>query len=101
QTGRPTWIERAVDSTGWPIVRLEYARRSINYESHEFLETEWFDGLLWHSVESSQDPSWAQVNFQLPLAAGNNAALKIRFRAVSKGQAERSEVDDVVVVGSL
>ena len=101
QAGKPSSITRAVDTTGWPNVTLEFSRESVNYEAHEFLRVEWFDGANWQPVEDSQDTDWGDMSFLLPAGAGNNGAFQIRFQANSKGKNERSNIDDVVVRGSL
>jgi len=101
QAAKPTSIEKAVDTTGWPTVIVSWSRRSKNYEAQEFLTVEWFDGSTWQLVDASQDTTWGDVSFVLPAGAGNNPAFQVRFSTNAKGKAERSDLDDVKVVGSL
>lgn len=101
QVGKPTWIRRAVDTTGWNTISVSYSRRSRNYEAHEFLTVEWFDGSQWNALDVSQEPTWSEVSFLLPPGAGNNPAFELRFSASSKGKGEWSDLDDVRVLGSL
>jgi photosystem II stability/assembly factor-like uncharacterized protein len=101
QTGKATWIRRAVDTSGWNTVTVSYSRRSRNYEAHEFLTVDWFDGVDWQVIDVSQDAIWGEVSFILPPAAGNNPAFELRFSPSSKGKGEWSDLDDVVVAGSL
>jgi len=101
KAGKPTWIRRAVDTSGWNTITVSYARRTRNYEAHEFLTTEWFDGAAWRSFDVSHDTDWGEVSFVLPQGAGDNPAFELRFSASSKGKGEWSDLDEVRVVGSL
>jgi hypothetical protein len=97
---RTTWIERAVDTSGYPVIRLEYSRRTQNLDANEFLHVEWWSGSGWQPVESTSSTSWADKTFFLDSAAGNNPAFRIRFRTDANMKNERGDVDNVRVVGS-
>ncbi len=101
QTGKPTWISRAVDTTGWNTVQVRYSRRTKNYEPAELFTGEWFDGTTWQLFDASQDSQWGELSFILPAGAANNPLFELRFSATSKGKKEWSDLDDVVVTGSL
>jgi len=96
---RTSWIERAVDTAGFPTIRFEYSRRTQGFEASERLFVEWWDGAAWQLVESTSANSWADQAFILDAAAGNNPAFRIRFRTNANLNSELGDVDDVRVVG--
>lgn len=95
-----TWVERAIDTTGYATIRVEYARRTNNYVAGELLRVQWWDGGSWNPIESTSEVAWGDVSFTLPLAAGNEAAFKLRFRTNSHRKGGRAELDAVRVFGS-
>jgi hypothetical protein len=95
-----TWIERAVNTSGFPTIRLEYSRRTQAFEASESLYVEWWDGAAWQLVESASSTAWADQIFLLDAAAGNNPAFRVRFRTNANLSNERGDVDNVRVVGS-
>jgi hypothetical protein len=94
-----TWIETTVDTTGISNVRLSYARRTKKLDAGEMLMSEWWDGGSWLILEQTSTLSWSPVTFNLGPSAGNNPALKIRFRTIASENRERGDVDDVKVDG--
>lgn len=97
---RTTWIERAVNTSGYAVIRLEYSRRTQGLDSNERLHVEWWSGSVWQLVESTNSTSWADQVFVLDAAAGNNPAFRIRFRTDANLTNERGDVDNVRVIGS-
>jgi hypothetical protein len=95
-----TWIERAVDTSGYPVIRLQYSRRTQGLDANELLYVEWWNGSAWQLVEATSSTSWADQSFLLDAAAGHNPAFRIRFRTDANANNERGDVDNVRVVGS-
>jgi len=95
-----TWIERAVDTSGYAAIRLDYSRRTKGLDANELLYVEWWDGSAWQMVEATSSTSWADQSFLLDAAAGNNPAFRIRFRTDANMKNERGDVDNVRVVSS-
>jgi hypothetical protein len=93
-----TWVERAVNTTGFPVIRLEYSRRTAGYEASERLFVEWWDGAAWQLVESTGASAWGEQSVLLDAAAGNNAAFKVRFRTNANMNNETADVDNVRVI---
>ena len=93
-------FDRSVSTTGYGGVTIVCAQRSQNYESHEFLTLEWYDGSAWNTADQRQQKGWAERFTSLPAAAGNNSSFAVRLSCNAKGKQERSKVDNVVVVGN-
>ena len=94
------WIERAVNTAGFPTISLEYSRRTQGYDAGENLFVEWWDGTTWQLIESTSSGAWADQSFLLGSAAGNNPAFRIRFRTNANMNNELADVDNVRVIGS-
>ena len=94
---RKTWIERAVDTTGFSNVTFSYWRKTKNLASGEHMRVQWWDGSKWNTLEDATGTSWGQVTFSLPASADNNSNLKIRFRTNSNQKKGWGDVDDVTV----
>ena len=96
---RTSWIERAVDTTGYSSITLNYSRRTRNMDSDEFLTVEFWDGNGWQLVEETRSTSWADQSSSLA-GAGNRSDFRIRFRTNANRNNERGDVDDVEVIGA-
>lgn len=101
QAGQEAWLERTVDTLGWNAVAVGFHSRSNGYEPGEFLFLEWWDGSAWQVAAQTQAGSWSETSVALPPAAAGQAALRLRLRTNALGQAERTDVDEFLVVGSL
>lgn len=101
KSGKITSMTRSVDTTGWNRIWVGLSHRSKDYEAHEYLTGEWFDGSIWHAFNVSQDGAWLDPTFLLPGQAGNNPAFQLRITASSKGKSEWSDLDDVIVRAGL
>jgi hypothetical protein len=95
-----TWVERAIDTSGFATIQFNYWRRTLRMESGEELFVEWWDGSAWILVESTNATNWVNQSFTLPAAAGNNPDFKIRFRSIASQANEKGDFDDVEVLGS-
>jgi hypothetical protein len=93
-------MERAVNTSGYSSIRLEYSRRTQALDANEFLFVEWWNGSAWQVVESTNSTSWADQVFVLDAAAGNNPAFRVRFRTNASHNNEQGDVDNVRVFGS-
>lgn len=92
-------FEKALSTLGYQDVGVEYARRTNNLGSGEFLFMEWFDGSVWTEVESTRSSVWGTNVAVIGGAADDNADFKIRFRVNGSGGKAQIMVDDVQIVG--
>ena len=99
---RAAWIERSVSTSGYTNIRLEYSRRTRNLDPGETFKIEFFDGLVWNTVETVGDTgnSWSDKNITLNTLADNNPSFKIRFTIAASQGKERGDLDDVRVFGT-
>ena len=96
---KSSWIERAVDTSGYADITLDYTRLTRNMDSGEAFHIEYWNGSSWINVESTTQTSWGSQSFALGGDAGNNGAFKIRFRTNANRNNERADLDDVEVIG--
>jgi hypothetical protein len=94
------YIERAIPTSGYSTVVLDYWRRSRNFDSGEGLTVEWFDGFLWNTVETVTTKAWGHTQVVLPILAGDNPNFKLRFRTNANQNRERGDVDTIQVIGT-
>lgn len=99
---RSSNIARAIDTTGFSTITLEYSRRTRNLDAGESFTIEWFNGFNWNTVENigNTNNAWSDISVQLPAGAGQNPFFQIRFRVNASQGRERGDVDDVRVTGS-
>ena len=97
-----TWIETPSFST------LGYSTVQINLAAHfrnntlgcEYLDFQWWNGSAWESYATVDKHAWDEYTFTLPSGAANNPSLRLRFVANAKGQKERGEVDNILIIGT-
>jgi hypothetical protein len=93
-----SWMEVAIDTTGYHSIQLKYARRTRSYDNGELLKVQWSDGNSWHTVEQTNDTSWGEIG-PVNLTPINGAAVIIRFETNANSTRESSRIDDVEVTG--
>lgn len=94
-----SWMEKSFSTLGYNTISLTVARRTSGYDAGEFLYIEWWNGTAWTALQQVNTTAYTSVTFNLPTAAGSNAAFKFRFRANANATNERGELDDVVLRG--
>ncbi|MDA1266605.1 MAG: M12 family metallo-peptidase [Planctomycetota bacterium] len=97
-----TWIEAPSFSTvGFTSVDISLAAHFRQNElACEYLDLQWWDGLAWVSYATVEQHSWAEYTFALPAGATENPDVRLRFQTNAKGQQERAEIDNLVVIGT-
>ena len=98
---KQTWIQAPpVDTTGWSGVRVDMnAHFRKNTLSCEYMDLQWWDGVVWQSAGIVETHAWAPYSFNLPAGALGNPALSLRLITNSKGKGEKAELDDFAVIG--
>jgi len=94
-------IQRTIDTTGYSKIVLRYWRKTKNYDAKEKLLVRWYDGSKWRTLENTQATDWGVLTYNLPAGAENNPNFAIRFKSKADEGKERSDVDSVLVTGSL
>lgn len=97
-----TWIESPSFSTvGYSSVQINLAAHFRNNTlGCEYLDFQWWNGSTWKSYATVEKHAWDKYTFSLPAGAANNPDLRLRFVTNAKGQKERGEVDDILVIGT-
>jgi len=94
-----TWMEKSFSTVGYNTISLSLARRTSGYDAGEFLYIEWWNGSAWATLGTVNTTAWATATFNLPTAAGSNAAFKFRFRSNANANNERGDIDAVSLSG--
>jgi hypothetical protein len=92
-------MERTISTVGFNTITLSVSRRSSGMDAGEFLYLEWWNGSAWTIAQQVNTTAWVTATFNLPAAAANNAAFKIRFRTNANANNERGDIDNVTVRG--
>ncbi len=98
-----TWIYTPSFSTmGFTTVNaLMHAHFRQNELNCEAMDVQYsVSGGAWVTFGSVETHAWNTYDFPLPMAAVNQADVRIRFITNAKGQKERAELDDFCVVGN-
>ena len=97
-----TWIEApSINTLGYSSVDISLAAHFRKNElSCEYLDLQWWNGLVWESYATVETHAWGEYSFSLPVGATENPDLRLRFQANAKGKQERAEVDDILVIGT-
>ncbi|MDP6938589.1 MAG: M12 family metallo-peptidase [Planctomycetota bacterium] len=97
-----TWIESpSISTVGYSSVQINLAAHFRNNTlSCEYLDLQWWNGSTWKSYATVEKHVWDEYTFSLPAGATNNPDLRLRFVTNAKGQKERGEVDDILVIGT-
>jgi len=95
------WIEKTVSTVGYADIHVKYARKTKGFDAkqEEFLFAEWsVDGSVWHTLEATQDGSWAVPDMVCDPGADNNPDFRVRFR--TNTDKEEAYIDDVEIAGT-
>jgi len=96
-----TWMEKAIDTTGFTGIHVKYYRRTYAFDSGEYLYVEYYDGNQWNELEAAQTNDWGSQQDKLcGSGADNNSSFKIRFRTNANKTNECAYVDLVEVTGT-
>ena len=97
-----TWIESpSINTVGYSSVEIQLAAHFRKNElGCEFLDLQWWNGSAWASYATIEAHPWAEYAFTLPAGAAGNPNLRLRFRTNAKGQKERAELDNLLVIGT-
>jgi hypothetical protein len=97
-----TWIEApSINTVGYSSVVVSLTARFLKNElACEYLELQWWDGVIWESCGTIENHGWAEYTFTLPVGATQNSNVRLRFQTNAKGRKERAEIDDIVVIGT-
>ncbi|MFT5150364.1 MAG: hypothetical protein ACI841_000345, partial [Planctomycetota bacterium] len=93
------WIEKTLDTTGYSVITVKVWRRTKNYDANEGFRLRVHDGTSWTNIEEADEYGWGQLEVQLPASAGNNPALRVRFKSRGSQGNERGDIDSVVIYG--
>lgn len=92
-------IEKAISTSGYTNIQLEYDRRTIGYDPEDYFIVEWSDGSNWYTLESTQDSSWGHPVWSLPAGAENNPDFMIRFTGDADKNQDIANLDNVELSG--
>ena len=96
-----TWMEKAVDTTGFTGIHVKYYRMTYAFDSGEYLYVEYHDGSQWNELEATGATDWGSQQDKLcGSGADNNSSFKIRFRTNADKTNECAYVDLVEVTGT-
>lgn len=95
-------MERGISTSGRQGITFSYTRRLVGLDAADEFKVKWFDGSSWNILEqtlgsSVNDAGYVLKNFNLPVLANNNPALKIKFECTAGAVSEFCRVDNVVV----
>ena len=96
---KDAWVKRAVSTAGYTSIHVKYARKTVAYDSGEYLYVEWYDGTSWHELEATAETSWATKDWTCASGANDNANFVIRFLCNASGNDEYAYIDDIKVTG--
>lgn len=91
-------IEKYASTAGSNGIVVEYDRITLNYDSEDFFEVEWFDGEHWHLLEATQDTSWSHVSFSLSEGADDNPDFILRFTSSANRPTDKVFLDNVKIL---
>ena len=94
-----SWIEKAVSTASYSNIHVKYHRRTVNFDSGEWLTVEWWDGSGWTELEHYQG-GLANADFACGSGADNNANFKVRWSASSDKNNEFANVDNAEITGT-
>ena len=93
-------LEKSVSTVGYTDITISYDRKVTNYDSGENLVVEWSsDGSNWNTLEVTADTSWANKSWLLPIEAEEQADFTIRFVTNANRNNEKSDIDNVSIIG--
>ncbi|MFT7880016.1 MAG: hypothetical protein ABXS91_06425 [Sulfurimonas sp.] len=96
RTHRPTYMERAIDLSGYTDATISYHRRLKGLDSADDFSAEYFDG-SWHYLEHlgnhSENGDYVSKSYTIP-----TTATKIRFMCETGGKGEKCYVDSVKII---
>ncbi|MHC4159221.1 MAG: hypothetical protein ACYSSO_09105 [Planctomycetota bacterium] len=96
---KDAWVRRDISTAGYENIHVKYVRKTIAYDSGEYLYVEWHDGTDWNQLEATAETSWASKDWTCPAGANNNSSFKVRFLCNASGNDEYSYIDDIEVTG--
>lgn len=87
-------LKKAISTVGYKNIKIKYVRMSKDCESNDRFTSEWFDGKIWHEIESYQGNSpWTLKEYILPSGAEENPYFQIRFKTLNG----RTFIDNVEI----
>ena len=96
---RATWIEKSISTAGHAAIELRFARRTAGLDNGEFLAAEWWDGVSWLSLGTTNATAFGNAAFALPAAAAGSSTFKFRLRVQANRSDEWGDVDAVELWG--
>ena len=99
--GNPTYLERAISTSGFTSLSLEYYRKLIGLDAADDFSVEWFDGSIWDALEhvsSESNSIYIYKTYNLPIGAENNSNFKLRFMCEAGAVSEFCRVDNVRIL---
>ncbi len=94
-----TWIEKAFSTIGYQEIHVQYARATSGLGAGESLVVEWYNGVSWNTLESTQDTTYTAMDMVCGSDASNNALFKVRFSINASSTTEYAYVDDIQMTG--
>lgn len=100
-----TWMARSRPTSGgaagFASITLNFACRTVSFDSGEALLVEWWDGSVWRLAATIQSPTWSMRSVPFPAAAANNPAFGVRLRTNANSPLfERADIDGVQLLGT-
>jgi hypothetical protein len=97
---RKFWLEKALDTSAYEDITVNFTRRTKNYDAGESLKVRFHDGTGWTDIEVTTDTAWNTMSFMLPATANDNANFRLRFKSSGDEAKERGDIDDVQIIGT-
>jgi len=94
-------MEQAIDTSGYSDIKVSYQSRTKNFDSGEYFHVEWYDGSSWHTLELTNDTNWTFKQFDLPVEAQDNSAVKIRFSTNADLNNESGDIDNILITANV
>lgn len=93
-------VSPAISTVGFSSLKLSYDRTTTGLDAGEYGEVAYtVNGTTWTVLESVMNAS-GHISFNLPAAAANQAALKLRFRLNASLNTELFTIDNVLLEGT-
>ncbi len=96
---KDTWAQRAISTLGFANIELNVDHRTKNYEAGDEFVVEYWNGSAWVEVIATAEGQWRNRNYAFGSDADNNPNLMIRFRTTALENKERTDIDNVELVG--